>query len=906
MPATRPRARSLFLAAPLLIGAMLAAPPSWAAAPARLGLREGWALQTSKKVAAGGEAVSSPGFRTDGWYRTTVPATVVAAQVAAGEFKDPYRGMNLRQIPGTSYPIGLNSFSNLPMPSDSPYAVPWWYRTEFAVPASLAGKRLWLRFDGINYRANVWVNGKLLASDREIRGAYRISELDATALLRPGQVNVLAVEVHAPTEKQLGINWVDWNPTPADKSMGLWGQVTLLGSGPVSVRHSQVVTHFPDPSLARAELTVMTELANPTPAAVEGVVEAAIDGSRPLQQRVSLAAGERRRVTFAPDRFPALRVRSPRVWWPAEMGQPALHGLRVRFTTGGALSDEQQLRFGIREVTSELTAEGYRVFRINGQRILIRGAGWSQDMLLRPDRARLQAQLQYALDMRLNTIRLEAQLEVDEFFELCDEKGLLVIAGWCCCDIWERWKDWVPGTLEVATEQLRTQTLRLRSHPSLIAWLNGSDGPPPPEVEGAYLKTLQAVAWPTVVVSSAADAPSTVTGPSGVKMSGPYDYEPPMYWYTDERKRLQEKPMADARFGGAYGFNTETGPGPAIPPLQSLKKMLPEGRLWPLDQNWSYHAAGERFQSMNQYRTALERSYGKAASLEDFLRKSQAMAYDGQRAMFEAHGRNKYTATGVIQWLLNNGWPSTFWHLFDYYLYPGGGYFGTKKAGEPLHVQYSYDDRSVVVVNTRRQRAGGLTVSARAYDFALKEVFSGEAKAEVPPDGATRVLTLPPFPASDGAVYFVKLSLRAAGGREVSSNFYWLPAKPSAIDWDKVTDTASAPIKSHEDLTALARLPAVKLTAAAAWRRAQGRDRVTVTVRNPTRQLAFQVHLGVRPAGSEDEVLPVLWEDNYLSLLPGESRTVTAEYLPSTALGKGATLVVDGWNAESLTVPLRP
>lgn len=836
--------------------------------------------------------ISSTTFRHEGWYRATVPATVLAAQVASGEFKDPYFGMDLRRIPGMTYPIGLNSFSNLPMDKDSPYACSWWYRTEFQLPRSYTGKNLWVHFQGINYRANIWLNGRKLADSKDVQGAYRIYEFNVTSFVRPGTPNVLALEVFAPTEKELGINLVDWSPTPPDKNMGIWGDVCISASGPVAVRHLQVITHFPGSSLNQAELTVMAQIHNASPKAVSGVVEAVVDLD-PVRQEVTLQPGETKSIRFEPDKYPALTVKDPKLWWPAEMGMPNLHNLTVSFSEGGRLSDQVHARFGIREITSELTDRGYRLFRVNGRKILIRGAGWAQDMMMRHPKGKLGAQIQYVLEMRLNTIRLEAMLEVDEFFNLCDEKGILVMAGWCCCDIWERWDEWVPGTLDVATEQLRTQILRMRSHPCMLVWLNGSDGPPPTNVESAYVQTLKETAWPNPIINSASDATSTVTGPSGVKMTGPYDYEPPCYWLADR----------DKKWGGAYGFNTETGPGPAIPPLQILKKMLPGDHLWPIDEFWNYHSAGERFQTMDRYHEAMEKTYGKPAGLEDYLRKSQAMAYDGERAMFEAYAQNKYTSTGVIQWMLNNPWPSTYWHLYDYFLYPAGGYFGTKKACEPLHVQYSYDDRSVVVVSSLREAASGLTVSARVFDFGLKELFSRESKADVEANSAKQVLTLPPFPAEPGAAtYFVRLSLRDKSGKEISSNFYWLPARLSTLAWDKTPDTAFTPIATFEDLTALNGLPQVRLQAAAKFEKAEGSDRVRVTIENPGRSLAFQVHVGVRKAHSEDEILPVLWDDNYVSLLPGESKVMTARYLEGGAVGSGASVLVDGWNVEPVEI----
>src|SRR5262249_27728937 len=209
--------------------------PARAAESARTVLHDGWTLQSSCKVRRSGTEISSAEFKPNGWYAITVPSTVVAAEVAAEKFKDPYFGNNLRDIPGTTYPIGEN-FAEMPMPKDSPYNCSWWYRTEFRVPQAYTNRTVWLHFDGINYRANIWLNGRKLADAQQVAGAYRIYEFDATTLLTPDQVNLLAVEVFAQTDTDLGINFVDWSPMPADKDMGLWRGVYLTASGAVALR----------------------------------------------------------------------------------------------------------------------------------------------------------------------------------------------------------------------------------------------------------------------------------------------------------------------------------------------------------------------------------------------------------------------------------------------------------------------------------------------------------------------------------------------------------------------------------------------------------------------------------------------------------------------------------------------
>jgi exo-1,4-beta-D-glucosaminidase len=860
--------------------------------PDKIFLHEGWKLQSSCLFLAQGEQISTAGYKTNGWHSATVPTTVVAALVADKTYPDPYYGKNLRDIPGTTYPIGKN-FSLLSMPKDSPFHCSWWYRTEFTLPAAYNGRHVWLHFGGINNHANIWLNGHLVAGGKDIAGAYRTYEFDITTLLFSGGPNALAVETIAQTEKDLGINWVDWNPAPPDKDMGLWRSVYVESSGAVAIRHPMVATHFADASLNEAGLTVEAELKNASEATVSGRLDGQIEDVK-FGQTVTLKAGETQTVRFTPDQFSQLRIRDPKVWWPYQMGAQNLHDLTFRFTVGEDLSDQQSLRFGIREITSELNAQGARQFYVNGKKILIRGGGWSPDMLLRQEHARLETDFRYVRDMNLNAIRLEGKMETDDFYDLADERGVLIMAGWCCCDHWEEWKRWQPGDLGIATASLRSQILRMRSHPSMLVWLNGSDGPPPADVETAYINVLKETDWPNPYISSASQKPTSVTGKSGVKMTGPYDYVPPDYWLTDTSK-----------YGGAYGFNTETGPGPAIPLVSCLRKFIPADHMWPPDSFWDYHAGSEGFKNLNHFEGAMKSIYGAPSGLDDYETKAQAMAYDGERAMFEAYSRNKYTSTGIIQWMLNNAWPSTIWHLYDYYQQPAGGYFGTKKACEPLHVLYSYDDDSVVVVNSLYEKFSGLTVVAHVYDNSLHETFSREVKADVDADGIAKVLTLPAKAFSPGSpLYFVKLALQANNGKTVSTNFYWLSPKKNVYEWGK-TDYKFTPVSSYEDLTALQNLPKTKLEAGGTSVSTVDGPEVHLTLKNPGEHLAFQVRFGVRKKGQDMEILPVFWEDNYIELMPGESREISAKYLPTTDISEPLEMTVAGWNIETITIPLQ-
>jgi exo-1,4-beta-D-glucosaminidase len=856
----------------------------------RIALVDGWSLQSSSKVDQTGEEISRPSFQAHNWHTVTVPTTVVAAQVKNKLLPDPFFGMNLRQFPGMGYPIGAN-FSNLPMPPDSPYAIPWWYRKTFTLPADDKGKTIWLNFRGINYRANIWLNGKQIAKSDDVAGAWRTYEFNVTDAAKPGSENVLAVQVFAPTENDLAITFVDWNPAPPDKNMGLWREVYITTSGPAALRYPTVISHVD--AAQNAQLLVTAQLKNASSQPVKGTLRGTIEKVE-FSQEVELAPGESKDVVFDPSVFPQLNFTKPRLWWPAQMGSPDLYPLAMQFEVNGQVSDRAETHFGIREVTSELNQDQRRVFSINGKRILIRGGGWSSDMMMRQNSQRLEDQFSYVRDMGLNTIRLEGKLEPDEFFDLADREGILVMAGWCCCDFWEKWPKWKPQDFDIAKASLTDQIYRLRHHPSVLMWLNGSDNPPPPDVEQMYLDVEKQLRFPNPIVSSATAKPTSVTGDSGVKMTGPYEYVAPAYWVDDTINGGHHCNQGGC--GGAYGFNTETSPGPAIPPIESLKTMLPKEHLWPIDDWWDFHAGGGQFKNIQVYTDALSARYGKADSLEDYVRKAQLMNYEGIRAMFEAYSRNKYTSTGVIQWMLNNAWPSNIWHLYDYYLRPGGGYFGAKRAMEPLHPLYSYDDRSIYVVSSLYDDVKGLKLTTKVYNLDLSEKFSQESNLDAAADSSNKVLTLPDIEGLS-QTYFVMLRLEDSAGKLAGSNFYWLSTKPETLDWEKST-WYMTPTASFADYTALSQLPKVRLNYASHTEH-KGSESVThVTLENPSKSLAFFVRLKVTKGAGGDEILPVIWQDNYVSLLPGEKRDLTASYRTAELGTAKPHVEISGWNLQ--------
>jgi exo-1,4-beta-D-glucosaminidase len=379
-------------------------------------------------------------------------------------------------------------------------------------------------------------------------------------------------------------------------------------------------------------------------------------------------------------------------------------------------------------------------------------------------------------------------------------------------------------------------------------------------------------------------------------MTGPYEYVAPSYWLVDSPSHESPTQCNQGGCGGAYGFNTETSPGPAVPPLESLERFIPKDHLWPIDDYWNYHAGGGAFKDIHVFTDALNARYGKSDNVQDYALKAQVQAYEGIRAMYEAYSRNKYTSTGVIQWMLNNAWPSIIWHLYDYYMRPGGGYFGAKTAMQSLNPMYGYDDHSVWLVSSQYQDAENLKLTAKIYNLDMSEKFSKEQTVSAPADSTAKVLEIPDVQGLS-PTYFLRLTLQDASGKMVGSNFYWLSSSAETLDWEKST-WYTTPTANYADFTALKQLPRVKLSVSSTSER-KGEDGITrVTLHNPSKNMAFFVRLKLDKGRGGEEILPVLWQDNYVSLMPGEKREITATYRASELGAAKPAVEVSGWNIE--------
>jgi exo-1,4-beta-D-glucosaminidase len=851
-------------------------------------LAEGWRIRASGEVDVPGDKISLLGFDTRDWVPAAVPCTVLAALAAAGKYEDPYFGMNLKKIPR------------------EPFEQPWWYRTEFMLSEEQTRQAVLLEFDGINYAANIWLNGRQIANAEEANGAFRRFRYDVSRVVELGR-NVLAVEVIPPRPGDFTIGFVDWNPPAPDRNMGIFRPVRLRFCNGVSVEHPFVQTRLNLDTLTDVDLTICAEVVNHTDQAFSGTLEGRIEGIH-FAQDVHLQAREKKAVTFSADEYPQLHVTSPRVWWPHDLGTPELYQLELRLVAGSQVSDVASVRFGIREVADYWTAEGHRGFKVNGREVLIKGAGWTDDLLLADTRETIDAELRYVRHMNLNCIRCENIWGKDStLYDLCDEHGILMMVGWSCQweheqylgkPVDERYGGVVsPEDIELVSRSWQDQLLWLRNHPSIYVWAVASDKTCAPDLEKRYIETFQKYDATRPYLASTGGVGSEqaivtrerivseISGCSGMKMLGPYEYTPPVYWYTDTRR------------GGAYGFNTETSPGAVVPTFDSLKKMLPPEHLWPIDEYWHFHCGLNEFTTLDQFEQAVTKRYGRAETVEEFARKAQTLNYELIRPMFEAFRVNRGRATGVIQWMLNAAWPKMWWQLHDWYLMPTGAFYGAKKACEPLQLIYNYGDRGIHLVNDRRAMAGDLRADVRVYDIESKLFFA----AHIPVRSAGRAVetqhlaSLPPRFENITTAYFLSLRLLDAAGAPVADNFYWLSTKPDVLDYEtKVTPWEYyTPSKGYADLTLLNSLPPAELDVTHRLETAGREGRIAVELANRSDKIAFFIELLLTDETTAEPVTPIFWQDNYVSLLPRETRTLTGTF---ASMERPPILTIRGWN----------
>ncbi len=835
-----------------------------------------WKFISSEKLRIHGEKISTPDCTTDGWLPITVPGTVINGLVENKVYADPYEGTNMANLPGFKSE-SKHIFSQFHKPDDSPFRNSWWYRTELDIRAT-EGKHNWIRLDGISYCANVWLNGKRIAGTDYIRGTFRQFDIDITQKITNNSPNILAIEIFAPEPDDLGLTFIDWSPVPPDDCMGITQPAYTYTTGPVATRNLFVKSALTFSKTTTAKLTIELELENLSNEPCTADLEATID-KLSLKQKVNLNPREVKKVTFSHAKFPKLTIKNPRLWWPYQLGTPELYNLTVHCNVKKAPSSQQSIAFGIRSIKSKLNRHGARLFSINGKEILIRGAGWAPDMLMRQSIERDRADVAYIKNSNLNLVRFEGMMGSKFFMEECDREGVLVMAGWPCCNFWEKWEDWKPGDLTVACESLKSQILNLRSHPSLAMFLYGSDKAPPEYVEKEFVDILNNLYPELTKLSSAAVTPTKYGGDTGVKMTGPYAYVPPILWYKQEMR------------GAANLFNTETGPGMSIPPLESLLKMLPnETDRHPGSPTWNFHAGLSCFPNTIIDEVLIEKRFGKPTDIKDFALCAQVAGYEAWRAMYEAHNRNFPLSTGVVAWMLNSSWPSVIWQLYDFYLTPLGGFYGTQKACEQLHAQYSYDDKSIWLINSSLNKWKNISITATVYNLNSEKKFENKKTISVSDLSNYKVFTLPEISGLT-TVYFLNLIV-SDGNKELSRNFYWLATAPEVFAAKGLW--YHFPLETPSDMSALRTLPRAEIKQSVKFSKINEKTKAEVTLTNNSGTVAFFIRARIFDKSTNDFIAPICWDNNCVSILPDETLTLTALFESGPV--NGLTLDIEQWN----------
>ena len=822
-------------------------------------LSDNWHIQSSQKTKASGKVISQTNFNIENWHPTSVPSTVLGALVQNGIYKDLYVSNNLTKVDTQQF-----KFS-------------WWYRTKFELTEIECKHHVILHLKGINYRANIWLNGEQIVTSNEVYGAFRQFQFDISTFVKY-PFNTLAIEVFPPQPGEFSIGFVDWNEYPPDQNMGLFRGVHLEFNKGVSIKSPMIATSL---TTEGAVLEPMAILQNHSNNIVTGLLKGSIEDIH-FEQSISINTLESKQVVFSPTAFPQLMIKDPKLWWPNNLGAPHLYEMSLVFEMEGKISDEKSILFGIRTVEAYLNEDGHKGFKINGQKILIKGAGWVDDLLLQNTDDNLEAQIAYVKHMNLNCIRLEGFWGTSQkLYDLCDQHGILMMVGWSCH--WEH-EEYLgkptheqyggavtPEDIELLAQSWQDQLLWLRHHPSIFVWTVASDFLPQPDLERRYIKVFQQYDYTRPYLNSTggvgseraiitdSEIVSEISGSSGVKMLGPYAYTPPIYWY--ENKTL----------GGAYGFNTETCQGANIPPLESIKKFIPEAHLWPINEVWEIHCGKNNFRTLDRIEKAITARYGKPKGVADFAAKAQLLNYELMRAMFEAFQANHGKATGIIQWMLNSAWPNFYWQLYDCYLLPNAAFYATRKACAPIHFLYDYSSYAIQIINSTFVKYHGISIKIEVFDIDSRSVYHLTEVINLNSTEIKALTTLPSFE-NISATYFLDLRVLGSDEQLLSNNFYWLSTQRDELDYEaKFEDWAFyTPTKVYADFTLLSKLPKVEVKLN--YRFESGK--VIVDLENDTDKIAFFLYLQLKDKTTGASVLPIFWEDNYVSLLPFEKRRI--------------------------------
>ena len=872
----------------------------------------GWRMAEAPRVTSDGAAIARPGFDARGWYVATVPGTALTTLVDRGVYPDPRIGLNNLAIP------------------DRLARQDYWYRTEFKLPATEAGKRIELLLNGVNYAAEVWVNGARVGT---VRGAFIRGRFDIGSLAVPGQTTAVAIRVSPPPHPGLpheqsilggrGENggammidgptfsategW-DWIPTVRDRNTGLWQGVEIVATDALTLGDPAIVTRLPLADNSVAEIEIGVPVTNHALQPVSATLTAAFDDVR-VATTVSIAPGATTRVTLRPAEHPELRVAHPRLWWPNGYGEAALHRLQLDVAADGRPSDMRALRFGIREIGYDLSAMDtagdlrrvtFEPARAQGERVIderheaIRKVpgGWAPSLVpgaehspaLQP--AISDPRLSPHMILRVNGVPIavrggnmgmdELMKRVDRarlapFFRLQREAHMNMVRNWMGQSTEEALYDLADENgimiFNDFWESTQDNDAEAEDVPLFVA--NALD------VVRRFGHHPSIVLWngrnegvPQPILQSALQ--DMVREADGTRL---YTGNSRLVSFGGSGPYDWREP-AEYFTGLARGFAVEVGTL-SFPTLESWKRFIPAPDRWPLNDSWVYHDWHQtRAVSAKGFEAALAARFGAATDLEDFERKAQMLEYESHRAIFEGFNAGLWTTNSArMLWMSHPAWPSADFQIYSYDYDTHAAYYGTKKAAEPVHIQMNLPDHALALVNTTRVALTGIRVRARAVTLEGREVASLERVTEATANAVTAVAPFAIDAALTNGPLLIRLEARDASGALLSDNFYWQATDPAAL----------------RALNGLPRTP-LSLSATA---HVQGDETIaTVTLANRLSVPALAAKLTAFGANGA-QLLPAYFSDNYVSLLPGEERAVEIR-VPGQRCG--STITIRGWN----------
>ncbi len=809
-----------------------------------------WKLQRESLVNAGGKAISQKGFNDGNWLPATVPATVLVSYLNVGAIPDPNYGDN--QL----------------MASESFFLSDFWYRNTFNVPSSMNGKHLWLNFDGINWKAEVFLNGK---ETGHIDGAFTRRRFDVTHLITPGKENVIAVHIirnaspggvkeqtfYSPGKNGgfLGadnptfhatIGW-DWIPTIRGRDAGIWNDVYLSSSGPVTIQNPYVSSTLPLPDTSYADVTIRMTLQNHENKDIQGVLHGFF-GNLEFKQPVTLKSRELKTIELNPSTHKVLKIHNPRLWWPNGYGQPNLYTVKLTFITeNNKVSDTKTFNAGIRQMRYSEDGGVLRIW-VNGKRFTGRGGNWGfSESMLRYRRREYDIAVRYHRDMHFTMIRnWVGQTGDDEFFDACDKYGILIWQDFWLANPWDG-PD--PNDDRMFLQNAKDFVLRIRNHPSIGLYCGRNEGYPPKVLDDGIRRILKQY-QPDIhyIPNSAADV---------VSGHGPYRAMPIKYYFSERATKT---------------LHSEMGM-PNIVTMESLRTMMPDSALWPQKRMWGLHDfCANGAQGAASFREIINEEYGGADNIKDWDNLAQFVNYDGYRAMFEAQGRHRM---GLLLWMSHPAWPSLVWQTYDYYFDPTAAYFGCKKASEPLHIQWNPLTDSIEAVNYSGRTAKKLKAHIEILNIDGKQQWEKEVSFDLPEDSTVRCAAML-YPKNLTPVYFIRLKL-LRDSVLISRNFYMKGLK-------------------NGNYQAIRQLPKVKLTAVTTSKQEGTQWHLTTVVTNTSKNPALMGRLKVIREKTGDRILPVIYSDNYISLMPGEKRTIHIELQQADTRGENPAVSVSGFN----------